>query len=107
MTIGPLILANPAALWGLLALPALVAIHFLQQCARRVETSTRFLIDALAPESAGGRTWDRFIHSRTFWLQALAALLLVWVWTGPRWPRADSSPARSEARPSTRPSPRA
>ena len=90
MNLGGLTLANPAALWGLLALPALVAIHFLQQRARRVETSTRFLIDALAPESAGGRSWDRFIGSRSFWLQVLAVLLLTWVWTGPRWPRADS-----------------
>lgn len=90
MNLGGLTLSNPAALWGLLALPALVAIHFLQQRARRVETSTRFLIDALAPESAGGRTWDRFIGSRSFWLQLLTVLLLAWVWAGPRWPRADS-----------------
>lgn len=90
MNLGGLTLANPVALWGLAALPALVAIHFLQQRARRVETSTRFLIDALAPESAGGRTWDRFIGSRSFWLQVLAVLLLTWVWTGPRWPRVDS-----------------
>lgn len=82
--------ANAAAWWGLLALPALVAVHFFQQRARRVETSTRFLLDALAPESAGGRTWERFRGSRSFWFQALAALLVVWVWVEPRRPRADS-----------------
>jgi hypothetical protein len=82
--------ANAAAWWGLLVLPALVAVHFFQQRARRVETSTRFLLDALAPESAGGRTWERFRGSRSFWLQALAALLVVWVWVEPRRPREDS-----------------
>ena len=91
MNIGPLNLGNPAALWALLALPALVAVHFFQQRSRRVTLSTRFLIESLAPESQGGRTWERFRGSRSFWLQTLAVLLLVWVLTEPRWPRADSA----------------
>ncbi|MBC8012239.1 MAG: BatA domain-containing protein, partial [Burkholderiales bacterium] len=84
-------LANPVALWGLLALPTLVAIHFFQQRSRRVETSVLFLIEALSPESQGGRTWERFRGSRSFWLQVLAVLLSVWVLVEPRWPRADSA----------------
>ena len=90
MSIADWSFANAAAWWGLLVLPALVAVHFFQQRARRVETSTRFLLDALAPESAGGRTWERFRGSRSFWFQALAVLLVVWVWVEPRRPRADS-----------------
>ncbi len=91
MNLGGLALSNPAGLWALLALPALVAVHFFQQRSRRVETSTRFLVDALAPESQGGRTWERFRASRVFWLQALAVLLAAWVLVAPRWPRADST----------------
>jgi hypothetical protein len=67
-----------------------VAVHFFQRRARRVETSTLFLIEALVSESEGGRTWERFRGSRSFWLQVLEALLVVWVWAEPRWPRADS-----------------
>ena len=91
MNLGGLTLGNAPALWALLALPALVAVHFFQQRARRVRLSTRFLIESLAPESQGGRTWERFRGSRAFWLQALAVLLLAWVLAEPRWPRADSS----------------
>jgi hypothetical protein len=83
--------ANTAALAGLLAVPALVAVHFFQQRARRVELSTLFLIEKLAPESRGGRTWERWRGSREFWLQVLAVLLAVWVLAEPRWVRADSS----------------
>ncbi len=90
MNLGGITLANPAALWGLLALPALVAVHFFQQRSRRVELSTRFLVDLLDPESRGGRTWERFRASRVFWLQVLAASLAVWVLAEPRWARADS-----------------
>ncbi len=91
MSVGGITLANTAALWGLLALPALVAVHFFQQRSRRVVLGTRFLLEAIAPESRGGRTWERFRASRAFWLQCLAVLLLVWVLAAPRWPRADST----------------
>lgn len=91
MSVGGITFANTAVLWGLLALPALVAVHFFQQRSRRLETSTRFLIESLAPESAGGRTWERFRGSRTFWLQLLALVLAIWVLAEPRWPRADST----------------
>jgi hypothetical protein len=91
VNLGSLSVGNPAALWALLALPALVAVHFFQQRSRRVALSTRFLIESLSPESQGGRTWERFRASRSFWLQALAVLLVAWVLLEPRWPRADST----------------
>jgi len=84
-------LGNPAALWGLLAVPAILAIHFFQQRSRRVVVSTRFLLEALAPESRGGRTWEKLRHSRALWLQLLAVLLTVWVLLEPRWPREESA----------------
>src|SRR5688572_24442527 len=83
--------ANPAGLWVLLGLPAIVAIHFLQQRARIVTTSTWFLIEKLAPDSARGRTWDRLRTSRAFWLQLLAMVLAAWVLAEPRWIRAESA----------------
>jgi Aerotolerance regulator N-terminal len=91
MRLGALVLGNAAALWVLGAIPALVAVHFFQQRARRVALSTRFLIEALAPESQGGRTWESFRFSRVFWLQVMAVLLIGWVLAEPRWPRADSA----------------
>src|SRR6185503_10440225 len=83
--------ANPAGLWALLGLPAILAIHFLQQRARVARTSTWFLIEKLAPDSARGRTWDRLRSSRTLWLQLLAVLLAAWVLGDPRWIRAESA----------------
>lgn len=83
--------ANPAGFWILLGVPAILAIHFLQQRARVARTSTWFLIEKLAPDSARGRTWDRLRSSRTLWLQLLAVLLTAWVLAEPRWVRAESS----------------
>ena len=85
------IFANPAGLWALLGVPAILAIHFLQQRARIARTSTWFLIEKLAPDSARGRTWDRLRSSRVFWLQLLAVLLVAWVLGEPRWIRAESA----------------
>lgn len=85
------IFANPAGLWALLGVPAILAIHFLQQRARVARTSTWFLIEKLAPDSARGRTWDRLRSSRTLWLQLLAVVLAAWVLAEPRWVRAESA----------------
>ncbi|HEX2853664.1 MAG TPA: BatA domain-containing protein [Opitutaceae bacterium] len=83
--------ANPAGFWALLAVPAILAIHFLQQRSRRAVTSTWFLIEPFAPRSVGGRTWEKLRSSRALWLQLLAALLGTWLLTEPRWPRAESA----------------
>jgi hypothetical protein len=85
------IFANPLGLWMLLGVPAILAIHFLQQRSRVVRTSTWFLIEKLAPDSARGRTWDRIRSSRTLWLQLLAVILATWVLAEPRWVRAESA----------------
>lgn len=85
------LLANPAGLWVLLGVPAIVAIHFLQQRARVARTSTWFLIETLAPDSVRGRTWDRLRASRTFWLQLAAIAVAAWVLAEPRWVRAEST----------------
>lgn len=85
------IFANPAGLWALLAVPAILAIHFLQQRARIARTSTWFLIEKLAPDSARGRTLERLRSSRQLWLQLLAALLAAWVLAEPRWVQAESA----------------
>jgi len=83
--------ANPAGLWALLGVPAILAIHFLQQRARVARTSTWFLIEKLAPDSVRGRTWDRLRTSRTLWLQLLAVLVATWLLAEPRWVRAESA----------------
>lgn len=83
--------ANPAGLWVLLGLPAILAIHFLQQRAKIARTSTWFLIEKLAPDSARGRTWERLRTSRQLWMQLAAVLLAAWVLAEPRWVRAESA----------------
>ncbi|MFA6287923.1 MAG: BatA domain-containing protein [Opitutaceae bacterium] len=83
--------ANAAGFWALLGVPAVLAIHFLQQRSRTAVISTLFLLETLAPESRGGRTWSRLRASRVLLLQLLAVLLATWVLTGPRWLRGESS----------------
>lgn len=83
--------ANPAGFWALLGVPAILAIHFLQQRAKVARTSTWFLIEKLAPDSARGRTWDRLRTSRTLWLQLYAVLVATWLLVAPRWVRAESA----------------
>ncbi|MDR2862904.1 MAG: BatA domain-containing protein [Puniceicoccales bacterium] len=82
---------NPAGLWALLGIPALLVIHILQARARRVSSSTLFLLDRLAPESRGGWQWERLRNSIPLWLQLLAVLVLAWVLTEPRWIRENAS----------------
>src|SRR5687767_10453348 len=83
--------ANLAGFWALRGVPAILAIHFLQQRSRNAVTSTWFLIEPFAPRSVGGRTWEKLRSSRALWLQLLAALLITWLLVEPRWPRAESA----------------
>lgn len=85
------VFSNPAGFWALLGLPALVAVHCLQQRSRSETVSTLFLLEALAPESRGGRSWDWWRTSRAFWLQVCAVLLATWILAGPRWVRGESA----------------
>lgn len=83
--------ANPAGWWALAGVPVVLAIHFLQQRRRTLLVSTYFLLEPLAPESRGGRTWDRLRGSRQLWLQLLAVVLAAWVLAEPRWLREESA----------------
>ena len=59
-----LLLANPAGLWALLAIPAVLLIHFLQERSRRVRVSTLFLLERVKPESVGGARFDLKLPGR-------------------------------------------
>ncbi len=83
-------LANLPGLWALLGIPAILAIHFLQRRSRLVTTTTRFLLDNLAPVSATGRRFERLRNSRNLWLQLLTVLLVTWFLVQPRWLRPDT-----------------
>jgi len=87
-----LILASPAAgAWALLGIPVVLAIHFLQTPSRPVPVSTLFLLERLAPKSAGGSRLDRLRQSLPLWLQLLAVLILAWLLAEPRWLRRDAT----------------
>ncbi len=82
--------AWPWALLGLLALPALAAIYWLRQRARRRPVSS-LLLWRDAPESrTGGRTFERFEAPPVFLLELLILLLLVGAAAGPRIPTRES-----------------
>jgi hypothetical protein len=80
-----LLLGNPAGAWALLAVPALVAVHFLQERTRIFPASTLFLLWPVNPATPRGVVFRRLRSSWTLWLQVLAALLVAWVLSEPRW----------------------
>ncbi|MDB6078296.1 MAG: hypothetical protein JWO82_2043 [Akkermansiaceae bacterium] len=80
-----LTLANPAGLWALLGLPAVLAIHFLQRQAVVLPISTLFLLEKTQRESASGRKFDRLMNSVPLWMQLLGVLLLTWLLAEPRY----------------------
>lgn len=86
----PILFANPAGLWALLGVPAILLIHFLQRESKRVEVSTLFLLERLDRESVQGRRFDRLRNSVPLWLQLLGVLLLAWLLSEPRWTSARS-----------------
>ncbi len=67
--------AQPLALWGLLGLPLIVAIHFLQSRNRREEVSTLFLLEMLVEETRRGAVFRYLRNGLQLWLQLLAVLL--------------------------------
>lgn len=86
----PFVFANPWGLLGLLAIPAVLAIHFLQRRTKTIPVSTLFLIERRRERARMGRRFERLISSVPLWLQLLAALLLAAVLAQPRLPAADS-----------------
>ncbi len=85
------VFGNPLGFLALAAIPAILAIHFLQRESRRVVASTLFLLEHLAPESAQGRRFQRLRSSAQLWLQLLAALLATWLLVQPRWIRPNAA----------------
>ena len=77
-------LSNPLGLLALLAVPAIVATHFLQRRARPIRVSTLFLIEPRKRPTSGGRIISFIRQSTALWLQLLAALLLAFVLSQPR-----------------------
>ena len=76
---------NPAGFWALLAIPAILAIHFLQRKAVVLPVSTLFLLDQMQRESLSGQRIERLRPSIPLWLQLLMALLFTWLIVQPRW----------------------
>ena len=81
--------ANPWGLLALSAIPAIVAIHSLQEPSRLMRASTLFLLERARPTGEGGVRLVRFQHSLPFWMQILAACALAWLLAEPRWVRAE------------------
>ncbi len=83
--------ANPAGLWALIGIPAIIAIHFLQRKAQILPISTLFLLEKSQREAVTGRNFDRLISSIPLWMQILSALILTWLISEPRFAVARST----------------
>jgi Aerotolerance regulator N-terminal len=77
--------SSPAALWCLLGIPVVLAIHFLQKRSQREVITTLFLLQQLRRESEVGNRIERLRPSIPLWLQLLMVLLFTWLLAGPRW----------------------
>lgn len=85
-----MVFGNPAALWALLAVPALLVIHLLQARVRPRLVTTLFLLERAAADPTQGRTWRRLRKSRSLLAQLAALLLATWLLLDPRVVRDDS-----------------
>ncbi len=77
-------LAQSWALLGLLALPALAALYFLRRRFRRQPVSSLLLWTQAARPREGGRRWERLTAPLSFFLEALALILLTVAAADPR-----------------------
>ena len=82
--------ANPLGLLSLLAIPAILTIHFLQRKSITVPISTLFLLDRTQREAVSGRRFERLIPSVPLWMQLLAVLLIAWLLSEPRFQKENS-----------------
>ncbi|QTN34078.1 BatA domain-containing protein [Akkermansiaceae bacterium] len=82
--------ANPLGLLTLLAIPAILAIHFLQRKSITLPVSTLFLLERTQREATSGRRFERLIPSVPLWMQLLAVLLLAWFLSEPRFGKENS-----------------
>ncbi|GEP40747.1 vWA domain-containing protein [Brevifollis gellanilyticus] len=85
-----MLLAHPAALWCLLGLPVVLAIHFLQRRSRKEVVTTLFLLQQMRRESETGNRFERLRPSIPLWLQLMMVLVLTWLLAGPRWLKSDA-----------------
>lgn len=83
-------LAAPMALWGLLGLPVILGIHFLQSRNRREEVSTLFLLEILPEETRSGAVFTYIRNGLQLWLQLLAVLLFTLILARPMRIREES-----------------
>ena len=67
---------NPLALWGLLSLPAILAMYLLKQKYKELPVPSLFLWTAAIEHSDAERPWQRLRRNALMLLQLLAALLL-------------------------------
>ena len=84
-------LANPLGLLALIAIPIVIAIHFLQRRAQVIPSSTLLLLEKTQKESASGRKFDRLMNSIPLWLQLLIVLLITWILVQPRFVKSNST----------------
>lgn len=82
--------ANPLGLLALLAIPAILTIHFLQRKSITIPISTLFLLERTQREAVSGRRFERLIPSVPLWMQILAALLIAWLLAEPRFQKENS-----------------
>lgn len=82
--------ANPLGLLSLLAIPAILAIHFLQRKSITIPISTLFLLERTQREAVSGRRFERLIPSVPLWMQILAVLLIAWLLSEPRFQKENS-----------------
>lgn len=85
-----MILAHPAALWCLLGLPLVVAVHFLQRRSRRQVVTTLFLLQQMRRESEVGNRLERLRSSIPLWLQLFMVCVLTWLLAKPQWLQQDA-----------------
>jgi hypothetical protein len=83
----PFVFANPAGLWALLALPAIVGLHLLHRRHRPRRVAGLFLWRATGPDPAGGRRVDRLRNRVSLWVELLLAALLALLLADPRFDR--------------------
>ncbi len=84
-------LLNPLGLLALIAIPIVIAIHFLRRRAQHLPISTLFLLQKTQRESASGRKFDRLMNSVPLWLQLFIVLLPTWLLVQPRYTKANST----------------
>lgn len=83
---------TPLGLLGLLALPAILAVHLFKRRFQPRTVSALFLWAAVSADPAAGRRREPLRRSASLILELLAALLLTLALAGPRWGGAGEPP---------------